>query len=856
MTDENATTPAHLDQGIHVEGMFRSYFLEYASYVILDRAVPYLEDGLKPVQRRILHSMEELDDGRYNKAANIIGHTMKYHPHGDASINDAMVSLGQKDLLIDTQGNWGNVATGDSAAAPRYIEARLSKFAKAVLFSPNVTQWQASYDGRNKEPIAFPVKFPLLLQQGVEGIAVGLSTKVLPHNFIELLKASIKQLQGKRVELYPDFPTGGIADVSAYNDGRKGSRVRVRARIEIVDQRTLAIRQIPFGTTTGSLIESILTASDKGKIKIRKVEDNTARDVEILVHLPAGVSPDVTLDALYAFTDCEVSIAPNCCIIENGHPRFIGVTELLERATARTRDILRAELEFERAELEQKWHFASLEKIFIEKRIYRDIENCTTWESVLATIAEGLKPYTKKLRLPVTQDDIVRLTEIKIKRISKFDSHRADELLREIEDLLATNRHNLDHLTEYTIAWYQHLLDTFGKGRERSTELREFSAVVATRVAAANAKVYLNRAEGFIGTALKKDEFLCDCSDLDDLIVFRDDGTCTVIKVAEKAFVGAGIIWAGVWKRGDDRTIYHMVYRAGKTGPYFAKRFAVSGVTRDKAYNLAGGQANSKVLYFSANPQGEGEIVTVHLREMPRVRKSSFEFDFGQLAVKGRDVRGNVLTKHPIRKVEHKQRTGSTLAGIEIWFDTVEKRLNTEGRGMPVGSFSGDDRILVVYADGTYDMTSFDLSNHYQGNVLLFGKYVPGIVLSVVYYDGERQDYFVKRFEVEPTQQGKRINFVTEHPQTVVHFVSADALPRAQIQFKKEKGKEREAEDIELAGFIEVKGLKAVGNKLSRYPVRKVVGLESLPDPRAEQAPDVDEPEVDGDNLMLFDAAE
>ncbi len=816
-----------------VSGMYEDYFLDYASYVILERAVPTLGDGLKPVQRRILHALKEMDDGRYHKVANVIGQTMKYHPHGDASIGDALVQLGQKDLLIDTQGNWGNVLTGDSAAAPRYIEARLSKFALEVAYSPKVTEWQSSYDGRGKEPIEFPVKFPLLLAQGVEGIAVGLSTKIMPHNFNELIDASVKILKNQRFDLIPDFPTGGIADFSNYNEGLRGSRIRVRARINIRDKKTLVVEEIPFGTTTGSLIDSILKANDKGKIKIRKIEDNTAEKVEILVHLPAGVSPDKMIDALYAFTDCEVSIAPLCCVIENDAPQFLSVKEILRRNVQNTLDVLKAELDWELNELQEKWHFASLERIFIENRIYRDIEEAETWEEVTGNIREGLQPHISHLLREVTEEDIVRLTEIRIKRISKFDKDKADAHIEALEGDIEQVKYHLNNLVEYAIDWYKNIKKKYGAGRERKTEIRIFEDIVAAKVAMANVKLYANLEEGFIGTSLKKDTFIADCSDIDDIIVFLEDGKMIITKVDQKTYVGKNIMHVSVWKKGDKRTTYNMIYRDGKKGASFMKRFQVTAITRDKLYDLTAGTDGSQVLHFSANPNGEAERITIHLRALQRLKKLKFEIDFADLAIKGRSARGNTVTKYPIKKIEVKEEGVSTLAARKIWFDETVNRLNAEGRGRLLGSFKGDEKILEITRSGHYRLTGYDLSIHFDDDWEIIEKYNPERAVSAVYFDGDKQKHFVKRFIPEVPDRIEP--FVNEHPESKLEFVSYDHSPRIEIVYRKVKGKQKENEELVLSEFIAVKGEKAQGNQLSRDEVRKINALEPL---EAEQVTD------------------
>jgi topoisomerase-4 subunit A len=804
-----------------VRGMYREYFLEYASYVILERAVPALEDGLKPVQRRLMHALHEMEDGRFHKVANVIGQTMKYHPHGDASIGDALVQLGQKNLLIDTQGNWGNIYTGDSAAASRYIEARLSKFALDVAFAPKITQYLASYDGRSKEPVFLPVKFPLLLAQGVEGIAVGLSTKILPHNFVELIDASVAHLRGRSFQIYPDFPTGGIADVSAYLDGERGGRVRVRAKIEVEDKKTLIIREIPFGTTTTSLIESVIKANDKGKIKIKKIEDNTAEHVEIVIQLLPGVSPDQMVDALYAFTACESSVSTMACVIVDEKPVFMGVRDMLRRSTDSTVEVLKAELELKLNELQEQWHFASLEKIFIEHRIYRDIEEAETWEAVISSIRTGLAPHTAHLLRPVVDDDIVRLTEIRIKRISKFDAAKADDYILSLEGQIAAIRHHLDNLIDYAVEFFKNLKKKYGQGRERKTELRGFEQVVATQVAIANAKLYVNRVEGFVGTALRKDEFVGDCADIDDVVVIRGDGTMLVTKVGDKKFVGTDIVHVSVFKKGDERTIYNIIYRDGARGAAFAKRFPISGVTRDKEYPLSQGTKGSEVLYFSVNPNGEAEVVTVHLRAVPSLKKLRFDFDFSSLAVRGRAARGNIVSKATIKKVELKSEGVSTLAAREIWFDETVLKLNNQGRGRSLGRFRGKDKLLEVDAKGNYRIVTSDLLLHFNEVPFYLERWDQKRALSAVYFDGIKERFMVKRFELEPRGDGWEC-FITEHAKSALHVLTAADRSTVAIRFSKVKGKERDDEQLVLEEFIAVKGWKALGNMLHAGPVLHV----------------------------------
>ncbi len=822
-----------------ISGMYQDWFLDYASYVILERAVPEIRDGLKPVQRRILHAMKDLDDGRYNKVANIIGHTMKYHPHGDAAIGDALVQLGQKDILIDTQGNWGNILTGDSSAAPRYIEARLSKFALEVVFNHKTTKWKNSYDGRNKEPISLPVKFPLLLAQGVEGIAVGLASKILPHNFIELIDASVAYLKGEKVEILPDFPTGGNADFSKYNDGLRGGKVRVRAKISIQDKKTLVITEIPYGTTTVSLIDSIVSANEKGKIKVKKIEDNTARNVEILVHLAPNISPDQAIDALYAFTDCEVSISPNCCVIEGNKPRFLGVSEILGISADHTVYLLKQELEIEKHELLEQLLFSSLEKIFIENRIYRDIEECETWESVIETIDKGLDPFKKQFYREITRDDIIRLTEIKIKRISRFDTFKADEIMKGLEEKLEEVNKHLANLIEYAIAWFLKIKEKYGKGRERKTEIRSFETIEATRVAVANEKLYVNRKEGFAGVSMKKDEFVCDCSDIDDIIVFRADGTFLVTKVADKSFVGKDIIHIAVFEKNDDRTIYNLIYQDGNAGAAYMKRFFVKGVTRDKEYNLTKGTKGSKVLYFTANPNGEAETVTVHLRYKPKLKKSVFDFNFSDLAIKGRSAGGNLLTRHQVRKIVLKDQGVSTLSALNLWFDENVLRLNVDKRGKYIGAFKGDDKIFSLFQSGNYRTIGYELSAHFDTNPLLIERFNPERIITAVYYDGESKQHYVKRFHPELSEKFQSI--ISEHEESKLITISVARYPQLKVNLVPGGRKQKNEEEINVDEFIGIKGMKAKGKRLSTYEVGSVEWLEPLipdPEPETQQAPE------------------
>ncbi len=831
-----------------VSGMYKDWFLDYASYVILERAVPAIEDGFKPVQRRIMHSLKELDDGRYNKVANVVGHTMQYHPHGDASIGDAMVQIGQKDLLIDTQGNWGNILTGDGAAASRYIEARLSKFALEVVFSPKITEWQLSYDGRKKEPVNLPVKFPLLLAQGAEGIAVGLSTKILPHNFIELIEASIKHLKGQRFKLYPDFPTAGIIDVANYNDGLRGGKIRTRARISQLDKNTLVINEIPYGTNTSSLIDSILKANDKGKIKIKKIDDNTAAEVEILVHLPSGISPDKTIDALYAFTACESSISPLGCIIEDNKPLFIGVTEMLERSTENTVELLKAELEIQLSELEEQWHYSSLERIFIENRIYRDIEEEETWEGVIEAIDKGLGPFTQNLRRAVTEDDILRLTEIRIKRISKFDLDKAQELLDNLEKKIAEVKHHLAHLVDFTIDYFKSLKEKFGKGRERKSEIRTFDDIEATKVVIRNTKLYVNRDEGFVGTSMKRDEYITDCSDIDDIIVFTRDGHMMVTKVDSKTFIGKNIIHVAVFKKKDNRTIYNMIYKDGKGGPSYIKRFNVTSITRDKLYPLTSGKPNSEVLYFSANPNGEAEVITVLLRQSGSIKKLKWDLDFADVLIKGRASKGNLVTKYSIKRIELKEKGVSTLKPRKIWFDDAVRRLNVDGRGELLGEFRGDDRLLVITQKGTVKTVAPDLSTHFDEDMIVLEKWNPNKPLSAIYFDGDKERYYVKRFIVE--NENKEETFISEHPKSFLELVLTDWRPVVELEFAKPRGKDVKPNQItEVESFISVKGIKALGNQLTSEKIKNVNVLQSLPYEEPEPHEPADIEVVDEENV-------
>ena len=837
----------------YLPGMYREWFLDYASYVILERAVPYVNDGLKPVQRRIMHAMREMDDGRYNKVANIIGQTMQYHPHGDASIGDAIVQLGQKDLLIDTQGNWGNVLTGDGSAAPRYIEARLSKFALEVVFNPKTTEWKLSYDGRKKEPVTLPVKFPLLLAQGVDGIAVGLASKLFPHNFNELIDASVSYLKGKEFELLPDFPTGGMADCSKYNEGLRGGTVKVRAKIEKRDNKTLAITEVPFGKTTTTLIESIIKANDKGKIKVKKIDDNTAENVEILVHLTPGVSSDKTIDALYAFTDCEVSLSPNACIIDNDKPLFIGIDEILKRSTDSTLQLLKQELEIRKSELEEAWHFASLEKIFIEERIYKDkkFENAENMDEAVAYTDHRLTPWKPGFKREITREDILKLMEIRMARILKFNTDKANENLLSIVEEIEEVVNKIQNIVPYTIQWFKHLKDRFGKGRERKTEIRSFENIVATKVVVKNEKLYVDRKEGFVGIGLKKAEYICDCSDIDDIIVFRRDGTFFVTKVPDKAFVGKNPLHLAVFRKDDKRTIYNVVYRDGKTGYSYMKRFSVSGVTRDKEYDITKGSPGSRITYFSANPNGEAEVLKILLKPKPRLKKLAFEVDMGELAIKGRQSMGNILTKNEVHKISLKEKGVSTLGGRKIWFDEDVLRLNADNRGKYLGEFSGEEKILVIYKRGEYELYSFDLSTHFDSDILTIEKFHPEKILSVVYFDAEQSFYYVKRFEIDEVE-GKRIRFIGENRENKMVSITWVHYPRLEIEFGG-KHSERENEIIEVAEFINIKSWKAKGKRLSNYSIENVKELEPVVkdehDKPKEAEQDAEKPQNDFDDI-------
>ena len=826
--DNNHTNQIHdtSESITRVTGMYKDWFLDYASYVILERAVPAIEDGFKPVQRRIMQSMKDLDDGRYNKVANIVGHTMQYHPHGDASIADAMVQIGQKDLLIDTQGNWGNTLTGDRAAASRYIEARISKFGLDVIFNPKITKWQASYDGRRKEPVNLPVKFPLLLAQGAEGIAVGLSTKILSHNFIELIDSSIKHLQGKKINILPDFITGGIADFSNYNDGKRGGKVRLRAKISTVDKSTLLISEIPYGTTTTSLIDSILKANDRGKIRIKKIDDNTASKVEILIYLPNGISPDKTIDALYAFTNCETSISPLGCVIDNNRPLFIGVSDILKISTYNTVELLKQELLIKLGELENQWHYSSLERIFIENKIYRDIENQDTWNGVLKSIDLGLRPYTEILKRDVVEEDIIRLTEIKIKRISKFDIDKASDKIIDLENQIKQVKFNLDDIVNFSINYFKNLKKDYSENRERKTEIKLFDDVDATKVVIRNTKLYINREEGFIGTSLRKDEYVCDCSDIDDLIVFTKDCKVVITKVDSKTFIGKNIIHAAVFKKKDKRTIYNMIYKDGDKNFYYLKRFAVSGVTRDKVYNLSSAKKQSIVSYFSANPNGEAEIVSVILRQSTKLKKFKWDVNFSDYIIKGRSSRGNIVTKHSVNKIELKEKGVSTLKPRKIWFDDSVQRLNVDGRGELLGEFSGEDKLLIIRQNGMLKTISPEITTRFTDDMIVLEKWLPKKPISAVYFDGKKEKYFLKRFLIE--NENKEETFISLNKNTFLEIVCTDWKPVIELVYNKERNKEQRSNtSIDIEEFISIKGIKAQGNQLTGYKVKQINILES-----------------------------
>lgn len=834
-----------------VTEMYADWFIDYASYVILERAVPNIEDGLKPVQRRILHAMYEMEDGRYNKVANIIGQTMQYHPHGDASISEAIVNMGQKNLLIDTQGNWGDFRTGDSAAASRYIEARLSKFAQEVVFSETVTTWQTSYDGRKREPVTLPVKFPLLLALGVEGIAVGLSTKILPHNFTELLQASIDILKNKPVVLYPDFPTGGIIDISQYNDGRRGGKIKIRAKMEVTDNnKTILIKEIPYGTTTASLMESIVKANEAGHIKIKKVVDNTAKNVEIAVHLIPGTSADVTLDALYAFTDCEVSVSPNACVIMNEKPVFIGVTDILKYNTEKTVHIIEKELLYEKQQLEEKWHHAVLEQIFIQEKIYRQIEQSESWEATLAIIETCLKPFEHKLKKPISAEDVLKLTEIKIKRISKYDISEMEKHIQEIEQKIQAVEHKLANLTETTIEYFKGLLKKYGKNQERKTQIGVFETIEVAQVAMANQKLYVNRSEGFVGYGIKKEEYVCDCSELDDIIVFRKDGKCVVSKVSEKAFLGKDIIHVAVWKKGDNRTTYNVAYTDGISGWSFVKRFQITAITRDKEYDIIKGNKNSVLHYFSANPNGEAEVLQVDLHPLCKAKNKTFEYDFAQLAIKGREAQGNLLTKYPVKQITKKSSGNSTLGGIEIWYNPQTGRLNHQKQGQLLGTFEADQKVIVFYKNGIYELTNFDLSNRFDPEqVLLIEKFNPNAIFSAVYFDGNSQQYYVKRFQIETLTLNKGFSCIQEHEKSKLMYISSQIQPVLKIQVSPFKGAAKQEETLKLHYLVEVRNWKAVGQKLGYAQIHEIHEVV--------QNPATDEPlyymPSDAEQMQLFE---
>jgi len=838
---ENETLPENLDENItnipqedalqdqvSVAGLYENWFLEYASYVILERAVPAVEDGLKPVQRRILHALNEMDDGRFNKVANVIGQTMQFHPHGDASINDAMVNMGQKDLVFDCQGNWGDYRTGDGAAAARYIEVRLSKFAIDVIFNPQTTEWQLSYDGRKREPVSLPVKFPLLLAHGVEGIAVGLSTKIMPHNFVELIEASINILKGKPFELYPDFLTGGYVDVSNYQDGNRGGKIRVRAKIEEFDKKTLIIKDIPFSTTTTNLIESIIKANDGGKIKIKKVIDNTAKDVEIQVQLAPGVSPDVTIDALYAFTDCEISISPNACVIIADKPHFVGVSDILKTCTQQTIKLLERELEIRRDELMERLLFSSLEKIFIENRIYRNIEECETFEKVIKTVDLGLEPYKPQFYRVIVEEDILKLLEIRIKRISKFDAFKADELMKRLQDELAEVLDNLANIIRYSIEYFKEILKKHGKGRERKTEIKNFNTISAAVVAANNQKLYVDRVGGFVGYGLKKEEFVEDCSDIDDIIIFRQDGKCMVVKIQEKVFVGKDIIYVSVFKKNDDRKVYNLVYFDAKSGISYVKRFKITAVTRDREYDLTAGNPKSKTLYFTANDNGEAETIQINLTASRTARVKQFDFDFKTLLIKGRDSMGNVMTKYPVRKIIQKSAGVSTLGGVDIYYDENVGRLNRDEHGRYLGNFDAKDTILVVYNDGQYELTNFELINRYENKeIMVISKFIPETIISAVYYDNGSKLYYAKRFRIETSTIDKKFLFISDEKGSKLTLASIDNYPRIELATKKDKNAPITSEEINLDEITEIRGWKAMGSKLTTHIVQHIKPLAS-----------------------------
>ena len=843
------------DSLVRVSGMYKDWFLDYASYVILERAVPSIEDGFKPVQRRILHSMKDLDDGRFNKVANVVGHTMQYHPHGDASIADAMVQIGQKDLLIETQGNWGNILTGDRSAASRYIEARLSKFALEVVFSPKITKWQSSYDGRRKEPINLPVKFPLLLAQGGEGIAVGLSTKILPHNFIELIDSSIKCLKDQKFTIFPDFPTSGVMDISNYNDGLRGGRIKIRARINQLNKNTLVISEIPFSTTTSSLIDSILKANDNGKIKIKKIEDNTANDVEVLVHLPSNVSPDKTIDGLFAFTSCETSISPLGCVIENNKPLFIGVSEILKRSTQNTKELLKLELEYKKGDYESQWHYASLERIFIENRIYRDIENVETWKGVISAISSGLRPFTTHLKRDVVEDDIVRLTEIKIKRISKFDIDKAQVKIEAIEAELEKIVYNLKNLTDFAIDYFKNLKSVYGKEKKRKTEIRIFADVDAKKVVVKNCKLYVNREEGFIGTSIKRDEFVEECSDIDDVITFTEDGKMMVTKVESKKFISKNIKHVAVFKKKDKRTVYNMIYRDGKGGTSYIKRFSVTGVTRDKVYDLSNGKEDSKLLYFSANPNGEAEIVNIILRQTGSIKKLKWELDFADLDIKGRSSKGNIVSKYSVNKIEFKEKGLSTLKPRKIWFDETIQRLNIDERGELLGEFKSDDNLIIIQQNGSLKTVKPDVNMHFPEDMITLEKWIPEKPISVVYFNGQKDCYFVKRFLAGSQNNDQK--FIPDESKVQLELVSTEWKPVIELSFSKNSKGVKDNEVKVIDELILVKGIKAIGNKLSSYKIKNINQLDPIeyspPEKKILNELDVESEEINGIDNDLND---
>jgi len=855
---ENNVNEENTHTVIPINGLYENWFLDYASYVILDRAVPHINDGLKPVQRRIMHSLKEMDDGRFNKAANVIGNTMKYHPHGDASIGDAMVQIGQKDLLIDCQGNWGDPVTGDSAAAPRYIEARLSKFANEVVFNPDTTDWQLSYDGRNNEPITLPVKFPLLLAQGAEGIAVGLATKVMPHNFLELIDASMEILRGNKPNILPDFFTGGMADFSAYNEGMRGGKIRVRAKITEKDKKTLVITEIPYSTTTGSVIDSVLSANDKGKIKIKKIEDNTAAHVEIVIHLAPGISPDVTIDALYAFTSCEVSISPNTCVIKDDKPQFLSVNDILTQNTQHTKALLKQELEIKLHELQERIFFSSLLKIFIQEGMYKnaDYENSNNFDRVVEVLNRLFDPFKPSLYREILPEDFKKLIDKPMSSITRFDVKKADEQMKSLNDDIKVVKNHLRHLTDYAIAWFQRLRDKYGKGRERKTEIRLFDRVEASKVALANVKLYMNREDGFIGTGLRKDEFVADCSDIDEIIVFREDGKCTITKVADKTFVGKGILHAQVFKKGDERTVYNMIYKDGSSGVSYIKRFAVVGVTRDKEYDLTKGSKGSRVLYFTANPNGEAEIITVQLKPHTKLKKLQFDVDYAEIAIKGRGSQGNIVSKYPVKKILLKSKGVSTLSGLKIWYDELLRRLNVDGRGKYLGEFDGEDKILQVHKDGWYELSTFELSNHFDADLILIQKFDPEKPFTVVQYEGKAKNYFIKRFVFEPISVGKKVSLISEESGSKFLYLTSNPAAVLTVDVLKGKTQIPETLEVVLTEFIDVKGIKANGNRLTQHEVKNI-SITNNEEPEVAERSKVtavaEEPETEEDLTDIVD---